>query len=559
MTLHTSSIELSMANIKVLEPEVRDAIAAGEVITRPASVVKELLENSLDAQAQRIDVDIADGGKKKCLVNDDGVGMSKEDALLSIERYGTSKIQNIDDIQHITTYGFRGEALASIAQVSQLELETADGTRGTRITVTAGKVRRVVDSRRPRGTQVKVSNLFFNLPARLKFLKSAQWERRLITEMVKSYAFINPSVHMTVSESGRNIVDLASAATIAKRLRLALPRTLTESLVEINVDVGTVKLSGFVSRPDVQERYRFQHLYVNSRPVRYPRLYRAVIRAYQEPQFPPAFLLNIVVEPDRLDVNIHPTKNEVKLRDEHYVVDLLMQAIKKKAFSVAATHAYEDMTVKTQKDSQPQQQYFVQEHLVAHEPAPQPHLDREDDAGEFWQLHDTYILTQTRSGLIIVDQHVAHERIIYESVMTGAGGAQRLLFPITLNLSPEEYQTYKKTKSLLRELGVEFKEFSSRTVVIDSLPTDAHVSREGITQLFRDLDELGSVMKEKSEVAKVIACHSAIKAGQKLSVMEMRSLIDRLFACENPYTCPHGRPIVLKFTLDDLASKFGRT
>lgn len=548
-----------MVNIKVLEPEVRGAIAAGEVITRPVSVVKELLENSLDAQARRIEVDITDGGKQKCLVNDDGVGMGKEDALLSIERYGTSKIQSIDDIQRITTYGFRGEALASIAQVSQLELETADGTHGTRITVTAGEVGRVVDSRRPRGTQVKVSNLFFNLPARLKFLKSAQWERRLITEMVKSYAFINPSVHMTVRELSRSIVDFAGASTIAQRLRLALPRTFTESLVEINVDVGSMKLSGFVSRPDVQERHRFQYLYVNSRPVRYPRLYRAVMSAYQEPQFPPAFLLNIMVEPDRLDVNIHPTKNEVKLRDEHYAVDLLTQAIKKKAFSVAVTHAYEDVAVEARRDSQPQRQHFVQERLVAHEPAMQPHVARDDDSDEFWQLHDTYILTQTRSGLIIVDQHVAHERIIYESVMKGTAGAQRLLFPITLDLSPEEYRTYKKTKSLLKELGVEFKEFSSRTVVIDSLPTDAHISREEITQLFRDLDELGSVMKEKSEVAKVIACHSAIKAGQKLSVIEMRSLVDRLFACENPYTCPHGRPIVLKFTFDELASKFGRT
>lgn len=559
MTLYTSFVELSMTRIRILKPDVQGKIAAGEVITRPASVVKELLENALDAQAQRIEVDIADGGKQKCLVNDNGIGMTREDARISIERYSTSKIRSIDDIDRISTYGFRGEALASIAQVSEFELETADGRQGTQIFVRGGQVERVVDSQRPRGTRVKVSHLFYNLPARRKFLKSAQWERRLIAEMVRNYAFINPSVHMSLHEAGRRIVEFMSVKSMQERLQAALSRSVVESLVEINVDVGLVKIFGYVSRPTFQAKHRLQHIYVNSRPVRYPRIYRALLTAYQEPKNPPAFVCNIVVAPDRVDVNIHPTKNEVKLKDEQYVLDLLMQAVKQTAFSVTTTTGYEPRVTVARPALRAAPLQFVQNHLSVSEPSQAGDRAAERDTDEFWQLHDTYILAQTRSGLIIIDQHVAHERVIYESIMKGTAGAQRLLFPITLDLSPEEYRTYKKTKSLLTELGVAFKEFSQRTVVIDSLPTDVHVGREEIANLFQDLDELGSLRKERGEVAKVIACHTAIKAGQKLSVVEMRNLIDRLFACENPYTCPHGRPIVLKFSLEELAARFGRT
>lgn len=548
-----------MTRIRILTPDVQGKIAAGEVITRPVSVAKELLENALDAQAKRIEVDITDGGKQKCSVNDDGIGMTKEDALLSIERYSTSKIRSIDDIDTITTYGFRGEALASIAQVSHFELETADGTHGARISVRAGHVERVVDSQRPRGTRVKVSNLFFNLPARLKFLRSAQWERRLIAEMVRNYAFINPSVHMSLHETGRRVVEFMSVKSIKERLQAALSKTVIESLAEINVDVGVVKIFGYVSRPDFQEKHGLHYIYINSRPVRYPRIYRAILSAYQGPKNPPAFLCNIMVAPDRVDVNMHPTKNEVKIRDEQYIVDLLVQSIRKAAFSLPATTGYERMVSAAHPVARAERPLFVQDELAVSEPGQIPHGVSGRDTDEFWQLHDAYILTQTRSGLIIVDQHVAHERVIYESIMKGTAGAQRLLFPITLDLSPEEYRTYKKTKSLLKELGVAFKEFSQRTIVIDSLPTDVHVGREEIANLFKDLDDLGSVMKEKGEVAKVIACHTAIKAGQKLSVVEMRSLIDRLFACDNPYTCPHGRPVVLKFSLEELAARFGRT
>ncbi len=553
-----------MQRIKVLSPEVRGKIAAGEVIQRPVSVIKELLENSLDAHAQNIDVEIEDGGKCKCLVNDNGMGMSREDAVLAIKRYATSKIQTIDDIENIMTYGFRGEALASIAQVSHFELETSDNTQGTKIEVIAGELKGTFDSHRPTGTRIKVSNLFFNLPARLKFLKSAEWERRLILETVRSYALIAPQVGFNLNDERRSLLSTAKSLSISERLRQMFPKNFFESLLEFEQKIGPTTISGFFSKPLLSENHHFNYCYVNYRPVRYPRIYRTIAEAYENPKNPPAFLLNIQVEPQFVDVNIHPTKNEVKFKDERYILDLLKQLIKKEVFSKHLGFGYEPR-LKYAKESSPikvgepkSETRFVQDSIIDQASTPTTELSAGRDTGEFWQLHNTYILAQTKSGLIIIDQHVAHERIIYESVMKDKPGGQRLLFPITLELSPEEHKVYKATRAILSELGVEFKEFSHQTIVIDSLPTNAQINREDYAKLFSEIGALGNLMKDKSALATVIACHSAIKAGQKLSPQEMQELIDKLFACENPYTCPHGRPVVVRFTLEDLASKFGR-
>jgi len=542
-----------MSRIKVLPPDVRRKIAAGEVILRPVSVIKELVENSLDAQTTRVDIDVTNGGKHKCLVNDDGIGMDRDDAVHATERYTTSKISNLDDVERINTYGFRGEALASIAQVSHFELETSDGVRGTRIEIIGGAIKGTFESQRPRGTRVKVSNLFFNLPARHKFLKSAAWERRLIVETVRTYALICPSVSFSLSENGRSIVDLSGVDSIEKRISIMFPRSLADVLLAIDVNISGVRIRGFCSRPDFSSVHHMHYIYVNSRPVRYSRVYRTITSTYQNPKNPPAFIINIEVEPKLVDINIHPAKNEVKFRDERYILDLLAQALKKKIYTKTTIVDYRRIDSATAVDKQTKRDTrFVQETVVPYAPEEKADIVADKDTDEFWQIHNTYILSQTKSGLIIVDQHVAHERIIYESIMKGKHGTQSLLFPITLDLTPEEYRVYKKTKSILRELGVEFKEFSSRTIVIDSLPADAIVGRESLVDLFRELDGLGNLIKDKKEVAKVVACRSAIKAGQKLSANEMQSLVDHLFACENPYTCPHGRPIVIRVTLDEL-------
>lgn len=544
-----------MNMIRVLSPDVRGKIAAGEVIIRPASVVKELIENSLDAGASRIDIEIENGGKDKCLVNDDGQGMSRADAELSVERYATSKIESIDDIECVTTYGFRGEALASIAQVSKFELETSDGGEGTRLVVEGGVVRGLYESERPKGTRIKVSNLFYNLPARRKFLKSVTWERRLIIELVKNYALVCPHVAFFLIDGGKALLSLMHSDSMLARAKALLPRNITEHLAVVDFEVGKTRIAGLLSRPDLADTHRFSHIYINSRPVRYPRLYHAIIEAYQNPKNVPAFAINIQAEPQIIDANVHPAKTEVKFKDERYISDLLVQVIKRDVFKRSVSVDYRDKTYESTAASTIAGR-FVQDAAI---PYGEDRATPVHDSDEFWQLHGTYILAQTKSGLIIVDQHVAHERIIYEKIMTRRVQSQRLLFPVTIELTPDEYRVYQRTKNALEEMGIEFKEFSSNTVIIDSVPTDFRIDRGEIAGIFGELLELGDLVNERAKIAQVVACRGAVKAGQKLSVLEMQSLVDRLFATENPYTCPHGRPIVVKLTLEELGHKFGRS
>ena len=523
---------------------------------RPASVVKELVENAIDARAKRIEIEVVRGGKAKILVNDDGIGMGRDDAEIAIERYTTSKIEDVGDIEKIKTLGFRGEALASIALVSRFELETSNGEEGTRLKADAGKVLGIFESQRPRGTRIKVSDLFYNLPARLKFLKSDEWELRLIVDTVRRYALMYPQIGFYLSSPNRVLLNVPVTKGYEERIRQVFSKRLVEHLLGFDEAIGSIRLFGYISRPDFFEKHKLKFIYVNSRPVRYPRVYRAILDTYNNPKLSPAFLINITVPPMLVDVNIHPAKEEVKFKDERYIIDLLVQAVKKRLTHriVSGAESAADFIPSTSTDAG---QRFVQESIISYQgsgTSSQP----PEDAGEFWQLHNTYIFAQTKSGFVIVDQHVAHERILFEAIMMGRGQSQRLLFPITLELSPEEYRVYKKTKKLLEELGVDFKEFSSRTVVIDGLPGDFQVDRQEIADLFREIDGLGNMMREKAELAKVLACKGAIKAGQKLSPLEMATLIDRLFACENPFTCPHGRPIVLKFTLEELGHRFGR-
>ncbi len=548
-----------MNSIALLAPEVRDRIAAGEVILRPNSVIKELIENSLDARSHRIEIEIEEGGRKKCLVNDDGVGMSREDALLAVQRFATSKIATIDDIEHIKTYGFRGEALASISQVSFFDLETSNGIQGTRIEISGGEIKGVFDSHRNIGTRIKVTGLFFNLPARLKFLKSPDWERRLILETVRVYALISFPVAFSLSESERIIINLPSAVTLPQRLKAIFPRHMVDYLVPVNHAVGGITIAGFCGRPDFQERHALNYLYVNFRPVKHPRIYHTVMEAYGRPKLPPPFMINIILDPALVDVNVHPAKAEVRFRDERYVCDILSQVIRRQVVQPAVMQVQSTLErnalAPTSLASEPR---MVQETLPGYAGVSAFGTTPDSQAIEFWQLHATYILAQTKSGMIIVDQHVAHERIIYEQLLRGSVHTQRLLFPITLDLNPDEYEIFQTTRDLLQELGVEFKEFSGRTVVIDGLPPDFHTTREDLQDFFSQISSLGDLRQQREAVARVVACKGAIKAGQKMTVPEMQSLIDRLFACENPYICPHGRPIVIKFSLADLATRFGR-
>jgi DNA mismatch repair protein MutL len=414
----------------------------------------------------------------------------------------------------------------------------------------------VYDSARPKGTRIKVSNLFFNLPVRAKFLKSASWERRLIIELVKTYAVVCPGVAFVVAASGKEVLNLQAARSMEQRAKLLLPRPIADLLLTVEFQLGQARVSGVLARPGQSMKQKMSYIYVNSRPVKYPRLFRTIMDAYENPQTIPAFALNIQVLPESVDVNMHPAKSEVKFKDERYIMDLLQQVIKREVFKKSVSIEYDTVRRVTTK-TEPKPGRFVQDLVAGYDE--QERVEPASGSEEFWQLHNTYILAQTKSGLIIVDQHVAHERVIYESIMKGRVQSQRLLFPITIELTPEEHDVYEKTKHTLKDMGIEFKEFSAHTVVIDSLPSGVRTNREEIAGLFKELNDLGDLAKEKSRIATVVACRGAIKAGQKLSPAEMRALIDHLFATENPYTCPHGRPIVIRLTNEELARKFGRS
>lgn len=543
-----------MGRIAVLPPDVRSKIAAGEVIVRPNSVIKELLENSLDALARRIEVTIHDGGKALCLVNDDGCGMSPDDARLAVERYATSKIRDAADIERITTFGFRGEALASIAHVSHLELETSDGAMGTHIECQGGRILHVSECARPRGTRIRVSRLFFNLPARLKFLKSREYERRLIQDTVRTYALAASSVEITLGDESRVLLRCPRAADTIERLTAVWGKE-AQSVLRLEHRMTKIRVRAYLTPLGHAVGRGANQIFVNGRPVRHPRIARTIFEIYGKPQQAPGYVLFIEVDPAELDVNIHPAKSEVKFRDERYVIDVLSELVRGTLYRSAGT------TPAPRAGERPipslvgaAELDFIREPALAAAPAHPAALE----SSAFWQLHNTYICAQTKTGLVIVDQHVAHERIIFENLTSGRRANQRLLFPITLDLSREEYAVFERTRQVLARMGMEFKEFSGRTIVIDSLPSDVKITRDDLAGFFGELGGLGDLMEDTERVAAIVACRSAIKAGQKLSVPEMQDLVDRLFACANPYTCPHGRPIVVKISLEELARRFGR-
>jgi len=528
-----------MGRVRLLDEGVRNKIAAGEVIQSPRSVVKELLENALDAGAGRVEVEIWQGGKEKISTSDNGCGMERDDVLLAVARYATSKISKVEDLSRIMTYGFRGEALASIGTVSRVAIETRPRGQdaGTRVLVEAGEIKETVDCGRDYGTAIAVHDLFFNLPVRRKFLKSAEYEKRSVVDLVKSYVIANPEVGFKLSGDGKVLLGFEPVPDYAARIRQVFSRTYPK-LFALYEKGEPLCVAGFFSRPgDETLEDSFRYIIVNGRPVQHRAVYRAVVEALGRPQHKPSFAIYIQSDPGFVDVNIHPAKTEVKFNDERYAQDFIFQAIKRQL--AKTTHPAETV-------SEGLFPYAVE-------------VDRERGE-EFWQLHNTYIVAPTRTGMIIVDQHVAHERIIFESILKTKPAVQRLLFPVIIELEPLEFDVYQTIKVYLGEMGMEIKEFSGNVVVIDTLPAGTRVNRDELKGLFTELAGLKTELtKRREEIAKVIACKTAIKAGDRLTPAEMQNLIDRLFACANPYICPHGRPTVIKFTLDELGHRFGRT
>jgi DNA mismatch repair protein MutL len=529
--------------VRLLPDDVVRRIAAGEVIVRPANAVKELIENALDAGATHVRVEVKDGGKNLIKVADNGCGMVRDDARLAVASHATSKLSVVEDLSRLESYGFRGEALASIAAVSRLRLETNadENGPGTAIGMEGSDVREVKEIARPRGTMVTARMLFFNLPVRRTFLKSDTYEARLVTEVVRNYAIAFPEVAFELVVNERAAVRLPVATSELERLQALFEKKTVEGLREVRVDNPLLSLHGFFADPSqAKSFYDVQAVFLNKRPVRNPTVVRAVYDGYGASLFGnnPNFIIFIQTDPAKLDVNLHPTKQEVKFADERFLFDFVSEAVSK--------------GLGIQRTAEADTDFLYQRGFAPEDSAPQ----------DFWQLHNSYVMAQVASGYVIVDQHAAHERIIFEEVQKGKERAQPqgLLFPISVELNPEEFVAFERASATLARMGIEAKAFSGRTVVVETVPAGSYMGKDEVRELFAGLATASAgVVNVEVALAKLVACKAAVKAGQRLNAPEMESLINRLFACKEPYFCPHGRPAIIKVTIDDLDRRFGRT
>ena len=578
--------------IYVLPDALANQIAAGEVVERPASVVKELVENALDAAATRVQIGIQNGGKTEIRVADDGCGMGRDDALLCLDRHATSKITQPDDLHRVRTFGFRGEALPSIASVARLVLETAEaGGVGSRVRVAGGRIQGVEDTARQAGTTVIVRNLFFNVPARAKFLRSAAAETRAVADVVTTLALANLSTGFRLESNGRALLDLPIASDLVSRVAALWGDDAASKFIPVSQQRNGISVAGLVERPDAsQSGPRRVHLFVNGRPFRDRDLVFAAERAYRTtvPQSAkPSLLLYLTVAPGEVDVNVHPTKAEVRFRSKFDVEAVVEAGIRQALAGVQSAATF---------DTRPMLPQIETRRPFAHSTAPEPERDQlaffvaarpygdtHSEAAEtavataveeravlprLWQVHDTYILAETRSGLLIIDQHSAHERILFEELMRGFGGngavSQRLIFPLTLRLSPAEYAVVDNNQSLFERAGFEVEPFGSRTVIVHGAPAPhpyfnpERCLREMLSELATGSELTRAAKNQHERIAMTFACKGAIKAGQKLSDREMAQLFERLFTTELPYHDVHGRSTIVRLSLDELIRRFGR-
>ncbi len=605
-----------MIHIRVLDVKTINQIAAGEVVERPASVVKELLENALDAGARSVSIEIQEGGLKLIRVADDGEGLSPENAQRAVEKHATSKIQSVDDLTQLRTFGFRGEALSSIAAVSHFELtsKTQDAEVGVSIRVRDGGHIETKPHPRPPGTTVTVNNLFFNTPARLKFMKKTTTETDRCALVVPTYALAFPNVGFRLSVDNRKIVDSPQGTDETRRQDL-FGRDLAKHLLPVSFQAGPLSVEGAVSEPALTRPTRESlYLFVNRRWVMNPALFHAVMTAYQtllpSRRFP-AGALFLTIPPEEVDVNIHPTKREVKFAHDRAVYDAIVQAVRQTLLNAplgpgspagsatppssespyavlrdnAASMAAEpapmgvgDVPVTLSSAPPPGSPWLTAARLGHSGTTPRGmemearRLDPELTLYNFAQYFNTFIVFQSDSELFIADQHTVHERLNFEKILregkNGRVESQPLLVPSTFDLAPREAAVLSSHLELLAEFGLEVEPFGGNTFVVKSVPSD--LSGKDPAPLVRDLtdqiaqDEAGGVQDEnrlaqlRRRAASFLSCRSAVMAGDRLNEEQMRGLIDRMRRENIPFTCPHGRPTLMAIPLGDLYRKFDR-
>lgn len=653
-----------MSKIRVLPDQLANQIAAGEVVERPASIVKELIENAIDAGATRLRVDIESGGRRLIRISDDGEGMMRDDAILAFERHATSKIKTAEDLGSIITLGFRGEALASIAAVSKVKLlsQTANDLVGTQVEINGGKMLNVKDAAFARGSEFEIKSLFFNVPARLKFLKSEATESFHIANLVTHYALANPKLAFTLTNNGRESISTTPVETVRERAYQLFGGDFVDALIEVYGESGETRVSGFVSSPSVTRTTKdAQYFFVNGRYVRDKVLSRALTEAYRA-MMPsgvyPSAMLFVEVPPGDVDVNVHPAKTEVRFVRSTIVYDTVRDAIRTsiggaKAAVTPLTSWESGLTLPRVQESPSyarpmpssesyQEPKLTREEMVAALYAQSPELPEEreapgsadvppaaplqlaqprltateslsdipavtasqshftpirygirigclgtkggdfshsplkpandlslipDDIKPLGQMHNSFIIAVDRVGFMLIDQHVAHERILFEQHWQKLNAkqieSQRLLLPETIDLTPAQASAFDQLAPELEANGFEIGQLSGRTIAVKAIP--AAIPKDAAKALLISLLEAieqerrGLTMDEiRAEIAAGLACRAAIKINMILTPEKMTWLIDELLKCNNPATCPHGRPIILRMTAREIEKAFQR-
>ena len=564
---------IARERVQVLASQVADQIAAGEVVERPASVVKELVENALDAGAQTVRVELEDGGKILIRVSDDGVGMDREDVGVALQRHATSKIRAAADLIGVATFGFRGEALPAIASVSRFEIETAtDDGEATRLRVTGGKIEPPDDIARQRGTTVTVRGLFYNTPARRKFLRATATETRAAIEAVTVLALSRPDVGFSLSNDGRELLGCPPSSRLIDRVRELWGAELADTLLAVSHRAGPLEVSGLVQRPaQARPAGRKGYVFVRGRAIRDPFILRAAEAGYRSTIAPgdrPSLLLFLDLPGDAVDVNVHPAKLEARFRDKFFVEKVVEEAVRAALAPLEASASFA-------APGQVSGVWFQGQTSLGSMPAGIPLELFGRDAltpdtrhqTPLLQVFDTYILFQTDQGVAIVDQHSAHERVVYEDVLRQLSGdgapAQRLLLPLTLDFAPAELDAIEAHRELLERVGFEIEPFSGRSIVVHTAPNPHPRFEAGrcLQELVADLagGRFGGWQNRLERFAATYACRAAIKAGQALDVGEMRELVVRLLTATLPAHDVHGRPSMVQLPKEELERRFGRS
>ncbi|MDD5217197.1 MAG: DNA mismatch repair endonuclease MutL [Candidatus Omnitrophica bacterium] len=587
-----------MGIIHVLPETVANKIAAGEVIERPASIVKELVENSLDAGATSIDISIRSGGKSLIRVSDDGCGMVDEDAELAFQRHATSKITSADDLDRILSFGFRGEALPSIAAVSRMKLvtRTKGKSAGTEVVIEGGKTLSVKPSPCRDGTIAEVRDLFFNTPARRKFLKTDSTELGHILDVVSNLAFANLGIHFSLKSSEKTLLELPPAQTLLERAAVIWGDESSHELIEIDGDGTDIRVWGIIGKPRMARANRSgQIFFVNRRWVKAASLSYALMDGYHGllmgGQYPMAVIF-IDVNPERVDVNVHPTKQEVRISKESEIKSLVyrtvMERLQQETDLAPVSRIPQDFTLPRPPDSR-ETSYLdfksgipvAPDALKMAEPSAMKLAEEESGLTQpivfrdqlritkvLGQIHHTFIVAETEEGMIIIDQHAAHERVMFEALLrdiqSGSPKRQGLLMDEILELHPKQQEIVKAAWPMLTQLGFEIEKFGENSLVIRSYPAALEDDDPiACLKMFLEEKEEGKLRTTidnlQEEAAALIACkRQSVKAHDPLTPAGMRALLERLAHTENPFNCPHGRPTFFKYSFFDLEKQFKR-